>query len=131
MGRDAAATHVGLRASASSLSGNHQGKRRAASGRADDGQVAPNEFALLAHADQSVMAGPFVRGVVTNAVVGDMQNKGLRVDFRRNLDIAGAWYHEWQNTFATSAATLAGCAVDGVSSSQCAGTEDALSLVVD
>jgi predicted porin len=56
---------------------------------------------------------------------------GLRYSITPNLDIAGAWYHEWQNTFATSAATLAGCALDGVSSSQCAGTEDALSLVVD
>jgi predicted porin len=56
---------------------------------------------------------------------------GLRYSITPNLDIAGAWYHEWQNTFATSAATLAGCALDGVSSSQCAGTEDALSLVAD
>jgi predicted porin len=56
---------------------------------------------------------------------------GLRYSVTPNLEIAGGWYHEWQNTFATSAATLAGCAVDGVSSSQCAGTEDAVSLVVD
>jgi len=56
---------------------------------------------------------------------------GARYSITPNLDIAGAWYHEWQNTFATSAATLAGCAADGVSSSQCSGTEDALSLVVD
>ena len=56
---------------------------------------------------------------------------GARYAITPNLDIAGAWYHEQQNTFATSAATLAGCAADGVSSSQCSGTEDLVSLVVD
>ena len=56
---------------------------------------------------------------------------GVRYAVTPNLDIAGAYYHEWQNTFATSAATLAGCAIDGVSSSQCSGAEDAVSLVVD
>jgi predicted porin len=56
---------------------------------------------------------------------------GVRYSMTPNLDIAVAYYHEWQNTFATSAATLAGCAVDGVSSSQCSGREDAVSLAVD
>src|SRR5579863_7514203 len=56
---------------------------------------------------------------------------GVRYSITPSLDITGAYYHEWQNTFATSAATLAGCAADGVSSSQCAGTLDAVSLVVD
>jgi predicted porin len=56
---------------------------------------------------------------------------GARYAVTPNLDIAAGYYHEWQNTFATSAATLAGCAANGVSSSQCAGTEDLVSLVVD
>jgi predicted porin len=56
---------------------------------------------------------------------------GARYSITPNIDIAAAWYHEWQNTFATSVATLAQCAVDGVSNSSCSGTEDAVSLVAD
>ena len=56
---------------------------------------------------------------------------GARYSITPNIDIAAAYYHEWQNTFATSAATLAQCAVDGVSNSSCAGTEDAVALVAD
>jgi predicted porin len=56
---------------------------------------------------------------------------GVRYSITPALDITGAYYHEWQNTFATSAATLAGCAALASSSSQCSGTLDAVSLVVD
>jgi predicted porin len=56
---------------------------------------------------------------------------GVRYSITPALDITGAYYHEWQNQFATSAATIAGCAADGVSSSQCAGSLDAVSVVVD
>jgi predicted porin len=56
---------------------------------------------------------------------------GARYSITPALDITGAYYHEWQNTFATSATTLNGCAALGSSSSQCAGTLDAVSLVVD
>jgi len=56
---------------------------------------------------------------------------GARYAVTPNLDIAAAYYHEWQNTFATGAATLAGCAADGVSSSQCSGSEDLVSVAVD
>ena len=56
---------------------------------------------------------------------------GVKYSITPALDITGAYYHEWQNTFATSAATLAGCAAGGVSSSQCSGTLDAVSLVLD
>jgi predicted porin len=56
---------------------------------------------------------------------------GVRYAITPALDITGAYYHEWQNTFATSATTLASCAVMGSSNSQCSGTLDAVSLVVD
>jgi predicted porin len=56
---------------------------------------------------------------------------GVRYAITPALDITGAYYHEWDNTFATAPGTLAGCAVLGSSSSQCAGTLDAVSLVVD
>jgi predicted porin len=56
---------------------------------------------------------------------------GVRYLITPSLDITGAYYHEWDNTFATAPATLAGCAALGSSSSQCAGTLDAVSLVLD
>jgi predicted porin len=56
---------------------------------------------------------------------------GVRYSITPALDITGAYYHEWQNTFATSAATLAGCSVLRSSSSMCSGNLDAASLVVD
>jgi predicted porin len=56
---------------------------------------------------------------------------GVRYSITPALDITGAYYHEWDNTFATAPATLAGCAALGSSSTQCAGTLDAVSVVVD
>ncbi len=56
---------------------------------------------------------------------------GVRYAITPALDITGAYYREWQNQFATSATTLAQCAANGVASSQCSGTLDAVSLVVD
>lgn len=56
---------------------------------------------------------------------------GVRYGITSSLDITGAYYHEWQNQFATNAGTIAQCAADGVASSQCAGTLDAVSLVAD
>jgi len=56
---------------------------------------------------------------------------GARYAITPALDVTGAYYHEWQNTFATASATLVGCSVLASSSSQCSGTLDAVSLVVD
>ena len=56
---------------------------------------------------------------------------GVRYSITPALDITGAYYHEWDNTFATAPGTLAGCAALGSSSAQCAGTLDAVSVVVD
>jgi predicted porin len=56
---------------------------------------------------------------------------GARYSITPALDITGAYYHEWQNTFATSTTTLAQCSALGSNSSQCAGRLDAVSLVVD
>ena len=56
---------------------------------------------------------------------------GVRYAITPALDITGAYYHEWQNNFTSTAATNAGCAVLGASSSQCAGSLDAVSFVVD
>jgi predicted porin len=56
---------------------------------------------------------------------------GAKYSVTPNLDIAAAYYHEWQNNFTSTAPANAGCAVLGASSSQCAGSLDAVSLVVD
>jgi predicted porin len=52
---------------------------------------------------------------------------GLKYSITPALDIAGAYYHEWQNSFATGANT--GCTDSRAS--QCSGSLDAVSLVVD
>jgi predicted porin len=52
---------------------------------------------------------------------------GVRYAITPSLDITGAYYHEWQNSFGTGA--IAGCNTSV--SSQCSGTEDAVSVVVD
>jgi predicted porin len=56
---------------------------------------------------------------------------GLRYSITPALDITGAYYHEWQNNFTSTAANAANCAINGAASAQCAGTLDAASLVVD
>jgi predicted porin len=82
------------------------------------------------------LQGGFIAGAVNN--LGFPSDKilqtgwfGVRYAITPALDITGAYYHEWDNTFATAPATLAGCAVLGSSSSQCAGTLDAVSAVID
>ncbi len=56
---------------------------------------------------------------------------GAKYSVTRDLDIYGGYWHEWQNNFTSTAAAATGCAADQVSSSQCAGQLDAVSLVVD
>jgi predicted porin len=52
---------------------------------------------------------------------------GTRYAITSALDITGAYYHEWQNSFATGANT--GCT--DARASQCSGSLDIVSLVVD
>jgi predicted porin len=82
------------------------------------------------------ISGGFIAGTVNNAAFPSdriLQTAwfGVKYSITPSLDIAGAYYHEWQNTFATATTTLAGCAVLASSSNQCSGTLDAVSLVVD
>ena len=57
---------------------------------------------------------------------------GVKYAITPALDITGAYYHEWDNTYATSPTTLAACAALGNSqSSTCSGTLDAVSVVAD
>jgi len=82
-------------------------------------------------------AGAFLEGgyILTNPNNANFPNDrilqtawiGVKYSITPNLDIAGAYYHEWQNSFAVGA--NAGCS--SVVSSQCSGTLDAVSLVVD
>ena len=56
---------------------------------------------------------------------------GVRYAVTPTLDITGAYYHEWQNNFATAAGTITNCTIQGSLSSQCAGTLDAVSFALD
>jgi predicted porin len=56
---------------------------------------------------------------------------GVRYSITPALDITGAYYHEWDNTYAVTPTALAGCAALGSSSPTCAGTLDAVSVVLD
>ena len=82
------------------------------------------------------LQGGFIAAVVNNAAFPSdkiLQTAwfGVRYAITPALDITGAYYHEWDNTYATAPGTLAGCAVLGSSSNQCAGTLDAVSVVLD
>ncbi|MGD0446969.1 MAG: hypothetical protein ABSA39_23780, partial [Edaphobacter sp.] len=61
---------------------------------------------------------------------------GVRYSITPALDITGAYYHQWQNSFGGAAdgsvagfGAVAGC--EDARSSKCSGTLDAVSLVVD
>jgi predicted porin len=78
------------------------------------------------------VTGGFIAGAVnntnfTNDKILQTAWVGARYSFLPSLDITGAYYHEWQNSFGTGA--VAGCT--DARSSQCSGTLDAVSLVVD
>ena len=57
---------------------------------------------------------------------------GAKYSITPNLDIAGAYYHEWQNSFVSTSSTgaVTGTCSDA-SHGNCSGTLDAVSLVVD
>jgi predicted porin len=78
------------------------------------------------------VTGGFIAGAVnntnfTNDKILQTAWVGARYSITPALDITGAYYHEWQNSFGTGA--VAGCT--DARSSQCSGTLDAVSLVVD
>jgi predicted porin len=54
---------------------------------------------------------------------------GVRYSITPSLDITGAYYHEWQNSFTNSSNPTGTC--DTALASSCSGTLDAVSLVVD
>ncbi len=82
--------------------------------------------------------GGFIAAVVNNnafgAAGGPSSDRilqtawiGARYSILPNLDLTGAYYHEWQNSFATG--SNAGCT--DARATQCSGTLDAVSFVVD
>ena len=78
------------------------------------------------------VTGGFIAGAVnntnfTNDKILQTAWVGARYSITPALDITGAYYHDWQNSFGTGA--VAGCT--DARSSQCSGTLDAVSLVVD
>jgi predicted porin len=95
----------------------------------------------FANPDNPLAAGAFVTGgFILGNGTGTINNTnftnekvlqtgwiGAKYSITPNLDIAGAYYHEWQNSFATG--VNAGCT--DARASQCAGSLDAVSLMVD
>jgi predicted porin len=78
------------------------------------------------------VTGGFIAGVVNNTNFTDdriLQTAwiGARYAITSALDITGAYYHQWQNSFATGA--NAGCT--DARATQCSGSLDMVSLVLD
>jgi predicted porin len=56
---------------------------------------------------------------------------GARYSVTDAVDVVGAYYHYWQNTFAASAANIAACNVALTNKNFCAGSVDAASVLID
>jgi predicted porin len=95
----------------------------------------------FANPDNPLLPGAFVTGGYILGNGGAINNTnftnekvlqtgwiGVKYAITPNLDIAGAYYHEWQNSFAATGANV-GCT--DARSSQCSGSLDAVSLMVD
>jgi predicted porin len=100
-----------------------------------DNALVPGAFlqgGLIAGTVNNCNFGAVVAGVCVNSNrILQTAWIGARYAITPALDITGAYYHEWGNQFAVATAEVTGCAVLASSSSRCAGTLDAVSLVVD
>ncbi len=94
----------------------------------------------FANPDNPLLPGAFVTGGYILGAGGAINNTnftnekvlqtawiGAKYAITSSLDITGAYYHEWQNSFATGANT--GCT--DARASQCSGSLDIVSLVLD
>src|SRR3984885_8183623 len=78
------------------------------------------------------VTGGYIAGIVnntnfTNDKILQTAWIGVRYSIMTSLDITGAYYHQWQNSFATGA--NAGCT--DARATQCSGSLDIVSLVLD
>jgi predicted porin len=94
----------------------------------------------FANPDNPLVPGAFVTGGYILGAGGAINNTnftnekvlqtgwiGVKYSITSSLDLSGAYYHEWQNSFATGA--NGGCT--DARASQCSGSLDAVSLVLD
>jgi predicted porin len=77
--------------------------------------------------------GGYLLSVVNNTAYNENKTlqiawSGAKYDLTDNLTLTGAYYHEWQNSFATG--KLIGCSA-AAKSSACSGNLNAVSLVAD
>jgi predicted porin len=79
-------------------------------------------------AANSVLPGSVTSNAYTVARVAQVFWSGARYSIRSNLDIAGAYYHFDQDDYNTSPCTGSGV---NTSSSKCAGTKDAVSVLIE
>jgi predicted porin len=89
---------------------------------------------------QQFIAGSSIFNVVGNAygIPGVTKDKilqlawfGGRYSVTDSLEVAAAYYHTDQNQYTIASSTIAGCAANSFSSGQCAGTQDAASILID
>ncbi len=91
----------------------------------------PNNPLAAGNLDQGfVIANPNNTNYTVNKILQTAW-VGAKYAITRDLDIYGGYWHEWQNNFASTAANVGFCATNPVQGTQCAGSLDAVSLVVD
>jgi predicted porin len=84
----------------------------------------PNGFKTLG--GYTVLPGDANSTEYTNHKILRASWTGVRLDLRKDLALAGAYYHYWQNDYDTNA-----CTEGGLSSSRCHGMENAVSGMID
>jgi predicted porin len=77
-----------------------------------------------------VGAPSIVNGAYTKDRILQVVWAGARYSVTDSLDIVGAYYHYDQNQYATGL-NLTNCAITSIASSSCAGTQDAVSALID
>ena len=84
----------------------------------------PNGFTTLG--GYTVLPGDVKSTAYTNNKILRVVWTGLRLSIRDDLDVAGGYYHYYQNDYNTSA-----CTEGGLSASSCHGTLNAVSVMID
>lgn len=79
----------------------------------------------------NIVGNAFGNPGVTKDKVLQLSWFGGRYAITESLDVAAAYYHTEQNQYTIASASIAGCAANSLSSSACAGTQDAASIIFD
>jgi predicted porin len=84
------------------------------------------------HSASGVLNGTNISNVAyNNHRITQVAWVGGRYAVTDSLDVTGAYYHVWQNDYASTAANIASCAMASTGASACAGTQDSASVLLD